>query len=45
MIVQPTGAFQCRRESLTVEYVMLGFPGVFASREVPEPIIILWLLF
>ena|GEM_PF-5764905 len=45
MIVQPIGASHCIRESFTIEYVMLGVPGVFASREVPEPIIILWLLF
>ena len=45
MIVQHTGASQRIRESFAIECVMLDFPGVFASREVPEPITILWLLF
>ena len=45
MTVQPPGWSEGVTKSFPDEYVMLSGPGVFASREVPEPIIILWLLF
>ena len=45
MTIQPIGLTECEEKSFPAEYVMIRFPGVFASREVPEPILILWLLF
>ena len=45
MTAQPHGWSEDVSRSFSNEYVMLCDPGVFASREVPEPIIILWLLF